>query len=99
MREERLDNARHGNNTSHDRTKRGVELEESHTVLSLGHADGCELVFEEHAGRNACEVGGGGIDELSVFCHTILVGRGDCSLKRNRLHGDEFQEVGNMIEI
>ena len=98
MREEGLDNARHGNNTSHDRTQRGVELEESHTVLPLGHADGCELVFEEHARGNACEVGGG-IDELCVFCHTILVGRGDCSLERNRFHGDEFQEVGYMIEV
>ena len=98
MREEGLDNTCHGNNTSHNRTQCGVELEESHAVLSLGHADRCELVFEEHTGGNACEVGGG-IDELSVFCHTILVGRGDCSLQRNRFHGDKFQEVGNVIEI
>lgn len=57
MVEKRLDNTRHRNYSSHNRAEGGIELEESHAILSFCHADGGELIFEENTGSNAREVG------------------------------------------
>ena len=77
-----LDNSCHRNHSSHNRTESGVELEETHAILSFRHTDGGELIFEEHTGRNAREVGGC-VKELCVFCNTVLIRRSNSSQERN----------------
>lgn len=89
MVEKRLDNTRHRNHSSHNRTEGGIELEETHAILPFCHTDGGELIFEENAGSNAREVGGC-VEELRVFCNTVLIRRSNRSQERDGFHGNEF---------
>ena len=98
MGKEGLNNTRYCDDAADDGAESGIILKHSCAILLLGHADGCELVFKIHTRRCAAEVGGP-VEELLVLRHAVLVVFPHSAVERNGPHGNELQEVGDVIDL
>lgn len=98
MGKEGLNNTRYCDDTTDNGTESGIILKHPCAILLLGHADGCELILEIHARRCATEVGGL-VEELLVLRHAVLVVFPHAAVERNGSHGNELQEVGDVIDL
>lgn len=98
MCEERLNDSRDCDDSSDDGAECGVVLQRSSSVLLLCHANGSELVFEVDARRSAAEEGRP-VEELGILGHAVLVVGAHSTVERDGLHGNQLQEVGDVIHF